>query len=146
MYMYIFIYIYLCIYIFFFSPTEKSGIEYHFILYLISAFSHKHTHTHAHTVTLFQQVENIQRTMRRIMWLNRLALWRSDWTVTGFSFIIIVGGYYPESHPPPRPQLTVFENKMARHHGTCHPLFFSLFFQVQRNKLNKNVDSQVWLT
>jgi len=60
-------------YIYIFSNIEKeSGIEYHFILYLIWL----HTHTHSYTLlyALFhphEKVENIQRTMIGIMWLIR---------------------------------------------------------------------------
>lgn len=42
------------------------------------------------------------------------------------------------------PQLTVFENKMARHHRDMPSLLlFSFFFSNTKNK--KYVDSQVWL-
>lgn len=67
-------------YIYIFSNIEKkSGIEYPFILYLIWLVHFStNTHTHARSYTLcyalvhpHEKVENIQRTMIGIMWLNK---------------------------------------------------------------------------
>lgn len=66
--------------IYIFSNIEKkSGIEYHFILYLIWLVHFStNTHAHTHSYTLFyalfhphEKVENIQRTMIGIMWQIR---------------------------------------------------------------------------
>lgn len=132
-------------YIYIFQHREKSGIEYHFILYLIWLVHFStNTLTLTYTHTRLRTLSSTRKSRKHsedddigIMWLNRsciVVVQTEPWLG-----IIIVGGYYRRVKKPP--QLTVFENKMARHNGTCHPFFF---FQVQKQN-KKYVDSQVWL-
>lgn len=48
---------------------------------------------------------------------------------------IEVGGYLRRVVNKKPPRLTVFENKMARHHGTCH-LFFFFFSSTKTNNMS----------
>lgn len=130
------------IYIF---PTEKKWHRISFILYLIclvhfSTNTHPHAHTHSYTLFhalfhLHKKVENIQRTMIGIMWLNRscIVVFRlnRDW--------VYYSGWILCEGEKKLPQITVLENKMARHHGTCHPFFF-LFFSSTKTK-QKNMST-----
>lgn len=80
------------------------------------------------------------------MWLNRscIVVFRLNREWVYYSGWILCEG------EKKRPQITVLENKMARHHGTCHPFFFLFFFQVQKqNKKTCRQSSLIeksWMT